>query len=577
MRITQTHERPHVPGIGQVIGGDRRRWPESSRYEVRRSARTPRNPTIPTAVPRRNEVIASRRCTQKYVVGSPASSKASPLPSFHRFFAKVIQMTHDHAPKASRNQDTRRERTAGAGEAPVVSPEELCMRFSMRSAASDPPIGSPAGTRTGEAPSTGHGRRGTFTDVPTTSHPPRYAATRRYRPALAAAASLLLPLMTAAPAAADNPADGKGAPKTPPARMSTVGGELLGRPGPQVQLGPGAPQLPQDVSGRSWLVADAESGEILAANNAHWRLPPASTLKMLFADTVLPKLPRDKVHKVAPSDLEGMGAGSSAVGVREGSSYSVHDLWLGVFLRSGNDAVRVLSTMNGGVPQTVKDMQAHADELQANDTHVVSPDGYDEEGQVSSAYDLTLFARSGLQKADFREYCSTVTAQFPDEEKKDGKRGSFTIVNTNRLLTGQGVPAYKGMAGVKNGSTTNAGNTFTGVAQHDGRKLLVTVMNPEKSEPYEVYTETAKLLDWGFEAAGHVKPVGTLVAPKSTGKSGDGTGRPSADRTQASVAGPGGGMWTAMGITGAVLVLLAVAGFMVHRRHPLPDLVRRKK
>ena len=100
----------------------------------------------------------------------------------------------------------------------------------------------------------------------------------------------------------------------------------------------------------------------------------------------------------------------------------MHDLWLGVFLRSGNDAVHVLSAMNGGVDKTVQEMQEHAEELQALDTHVVTPDGYDEPGQVSSAYDLTLFARSGLQKKDFREYCSTVRAQFPGETKK-GKKG----------------------------------------------------------------------------------------------------------------------------------------------------------
>ncbi|CAM5378548.1 hypothetical protein SANTM175S_07173 [Streptomyces antimycoticus] len=55
---------------------------------------------------------------------------------------------------------------------------------------------------------------------------------------------------------------------------------------------PGAPVLPKELSARSWIVADAESGDVLAAHNAHWRLAPASTLKMLFADTLLPKLPK---------------------------------------------------------------------------------------------------------------------------------------------------------------------------------------------------------------------------------------------------------------------------------------------
>src|SRR5690349_15883330 len=80
------------------------------RYDdgVRRRARMPRNPMPPTTVPKTKETTASVRCTQKYPVGSPASSKASPLPSFHRFLTKVIQMTQLHTPKASRNQETGR-------------------------------------------------------------------------------------------------------------------------------------------------------------------------------------------------------------------------------------------------------------------------------------------------------------------------------------------------------------------------------------------------------------------------------------------------------------------------------------
>lgn len=395
------------------------------------------------------------------------------------------------------------------------------------------------------------------------------------RRSLLVTSATLLCLSATAPAALAAPSPPAGPTATPPAAMSTVGGVRLGQPGTQVNLAPGVPVLPKDLTARSWIVSDAESGEVLAAHNAHWRLPPASTLKMLFADTLLPRFPREERHKVAPSDLAGMGAGSSVVGIKEGHTYSVHDLWLGVFLRSGNDAVHVLSAMNEGVAQTVKDMQAHADELQAQDTHVVSPDGYDEPGQLSSAYDLTLFARSGLQKKDFRDYCSTVSARFESGE----------IRNTNRLLSGDtDVPVYQGIAGVKNGNTTNAGATFTGVAERNGRVLLVTVMHPEKAAHNEVYKETAKLFDWGFQAAGKVSPVGELVPPKSAlpspgpsgsggkaGKDGSGT-RPVAG----AATGSGSGVGTAAAITGGVLVLLAGAAFLVNRRWPLPDLMRRR-
>ncbi|MFD3498507.1 D-alanyl-D-alanine carboxypeptidase family protein [Streptomyces sp. NPDC058676] len=409
--------------------------------------------------------------------------------------------------------------------------------------------------------------------------------------------ALTAPVSLAAPSPSPSPSASPSA--TPPANMSTVGGERLGQAGAQVNLASGVPVLPKDLSARSWIVADAESGDVLAANNAHWRLPPASTLKMLFADTVLPKFAKTEKHKVVPSDLAGIGSGSSLVGIKEGETYTVHDLWLGVFLRSGNDAVHVLSQLNGGIKNTVAEMNAHAEELQALDTYVVSPDGYDQPGQVSSAYDLTLIARSGLQKKDFREYSSTVSAKFPGKTTKNKKgrtsRGSFEIQNTNRLLTGDSdVSVYPGIAGVKNGNTTNAGATFTGVAEQGGKVLLVTVMNPGKDEHNEVYKETAKLFDWGFKAAGKVQPVGELVPPRSAAQAsaqpgatasgeagGANAGGTEADASSKPVAsatteGGSGGMGIALAITGGLLVLLAGAGFLVNRRWPLPDLVRRR-
>ncbi|WP_329175393.1 D-alanyl-D-alanine carboxypeptidase family protein [Streptomyces sp. NBC_01477] len=404
---------------------------------------------------------------------------------------------------------------------------------------------------------------------------------RRRVLAVAATAALLGGTVFAGTAGA---APGRG-PKVPqpPARMSTVGGDRLGVPGTQVDLSGGAPPLPAKVTARSWVVADAETGDILAAHNAHWQLAPASTLKMLFADAVLPKFPKTEQHVVAATDLKGMGEGSSLVGIQENQGYSVKDLWLGVFLRSGNDAVHVLAAMNGGVPKTVADMNAMAKELQAGDTNVVTPDGYDEPNQHSSAYDLTLFARQGLQNPDFRAYCSTVVAQFPGDYKKDknGKptkvRGSFQIQNTDRLLSGDyDLARYPGIAGVKNGNTTNAGATYTGVAQRDGRTLLVTVMNPEPKHN-QVYREAGALLDWGFKAAATAKPVGTLVPPLSQVKASasaapqpSGTGGKRIDASASASASSSHGLWTAAGVTLGTALVLAVVVTVIRRRRPLP-------
>ncbi|MEU6648837.1 D-alanyl-D-alanine carboxypeptidase [Streptomyces sp. NPDC046900] len=342
---------------------------------------------------------------------------------------------------------------------------------------------------------------------------------------------------------------------------SVIGGGRLARSGVQLL---GAAGLPKKLTARSWLVADHHSGAVLAAYNAHQRLAPASTLKMLFADTVLPKFERDRRYKVTDADLADVPAGSSMVGVKPGITYTVEQLWLGVFLRSGNDAVHVLSHMNGGVAKTVAEMQAKARDLQALDTHVISPDGFDHKGQLSSAYDLTLFARHGLKDAAFRGYCSTRTADFPA-----GGRKSFQIQNTDRLLTGAwGLGTYKGLIGVKNGYTSDAGNTFTGAATRGGRTLLVTVMHPEPGGN-GVYEETAALLDWGFAHAGTARAVGSLVDPLSEGGA---PATPSPAGTAQGASGAeadaarGGSSWRLLGEAGGAVALLAGGAFALRGR-----------
>ncbi|MFJ6831471.1 D-alanyl-D-alanine carboxypeptidase family protein [Streptomyces sp. NPDC091209] len=344
---------------------------------------------------------------------------------------------------------------------------------------------------------------------------------------------------------------------------TTIGGARLARAGIQVSGGPG---LPKRLTARSWLVADHTSGEVLASYNAHLRLPPASTLKMLFADAVLKKFERAQTYKVVDADLADVPSGSSMVGVKPGITYTVEQLWQGVFLRSGNDAVHVLSHMNGGIAPTVAEMQALAKDLQALDTHVVSPDGFDHPGQLSSAYDLTLFARRGLADADFRGYCSTRTADFPAGGKK-----TFQIQNTDRLLTGAwGVRPYDGLIGVKNGYTSHAGNTFTGAATRDGRTLLVTVMHP-KSGGSGVYEETAQLLDWGFGKGAHAGPVGTLVDPLSAGGASAAPTRKAAKGAAGAPAEAGtttadGTPWGLVGGAGAAVALLAGGALALRRR-----------
>jgi D-alanyl-D-alanine carboxypeptidase (penicillin-binding protein 5/6) len=332
----------------------------------------------------------------------------------------------------------------------------------------------------------------------------------------------------------------------------------LYRPGVQVRPRPGAPRLPRDVSAVAWLVADARTGDVLASHNAHLRLPPASTLKTLFALTVLPELPAGLRHTVEREELADLGAGSSLVGVKENHTYRVADLWRGVFLSSGNDAVRVLAALNGGWRATAEQMQAKARALGALDTRVVSPDGYDAPGQVSSAYDLAVFGRAGLRNAEFAAYCATATAKFP------AGGSSYDIRNTNRLLTGVGVARYPGLIGIKNGYTSNAGNTLVAAAERGGRTLVTTVLKPRVGGGLAVYEETRSLLDWGFRAAGRVEPVGSLLPPRPAAAPQPGPESAPPVREKDEVTGPG---WPSAGvIVGSVAAGLAAAAVVLSLR-----------
>ncbi|MGP3737377.1 D-alanyl-D-alanine carboxypeptidase family protein [Streptomyces sp. GDS52] len=381
------------------------------------------------------------------------------------------------------------------------------------------------------------------------------------RAAVSACALCTAGLLALAPAAAvagtrPNPA--------PPAGSASRAApdSLLYRSGTQVRLRSEAPEVPE-LSARSWLVADADSGEVLAAHDAHRRLPPASTLKTLFALTVLPVLPGSLRHTVSAEELADISPGSSLVGVAEDRTYRISDLWNGVFLSSGNDAVHVLAALNGGWQATAEQMQEKARSLGAHDTWVESPDGYDAPGQVSSAFDLAIFGRAGLHSPDFARYCSRAEAMFPG---RDG--GSYGILNTNRLLTGaDGVDRYPGLLGIKNGYTSNAGNTLVAAARRDGRTLVVTVLNPRPDGGHPVYEEARALLDWGFEASGRVDPVGSLDALRATsmpgprGRSATGPAPASASAPAARGAGPERPVaWTVactalLGATGVALFL----------------------
>jgi D-alanyl-D-alanine carboxypeptidase (penicillin-binding protein 5/6) len=275
---------------------------------------------------------------------------------------------------------------------------------------------------------------------------------------------------------------------------ATIGGTLLSTRG--VVVGEGAPSLPATAAA-GWLVADLDTGQVLAARDPHGRYAPASTLKTLTALTLIPKL--DPHQQVTPT-FNDVNVDGSKVGLVQKVSYPVSQLFTAMLVVSGNDAANTLASANGGLDKTVGEMNAEADRIQAHDTHAATANGLDAPHQLSSAYDLALIARAGMQLPAFRDYVSTKHSRIRGPGGK-----TIAISSHDKLLYN-----YDGAIGIKNGYTVKARATFVGAATRGGHTLVVTLM---RTNP-RYWPEAAALLDWGFKAeAAGTTPIGELVVP----------------------------------------------------------------
>src|SRR6476661_4837706 len=128
-------------------------------------------------------------------------------------------------------------------------------------------------------------------------------------------------------------------------------------PGPGTSIAAGAPALPTGISAVSFLVADLDSGDILAAKDAHHPLLPASTLKILTALALLPEVP--KYSTVTPT-FDDVNIEGSRVGIIEKHQYPAYQIFRAMLMVSGNDAANALATAAGGQQRTAELMNAAA-------------------------------------------------------------------------------------------------------------------------------------------------------------------------------------------------------------------------
>jgi D-alanyl-D-alanine carboxypeptidase (penicillin-binding protein 5/6) len=276
-----------------------------------------------------------------------------------------------------------------------------------------------------------------------------------------------------------------------------VGGDALGSCG--IIAAPNTPPVPGDVSAEAWLVADMDTGEVIAARDPHGRHRPASVIKVL---TALASLKELNLNKQVPGTEDDAAAEGTKVGVGPGGVYTVNDLLHGLMMHSGNDAAHALAMQLGGWDTALGKLNTLASKLGGRDTRAATPSGLDGPGMSTSAYDLALFYRYAWQNQTFTDIVRTQSFDFPG---RDGNP-PYEVVNDVKLLYN-----YPGALGGKTGYTDDAGQTFVGGAERDGRRLIAVLLKGTR-QPIAPWEQAARLLDYGFGLPQGTK-VGELVDP----------------------------------------------------------------
>lgn len=235
---------------------------------------------------------------------------------------------------------------------------------------------------------------------------------------------------------------------------------------------------PPDGPAQAWLVADLDSGRVLAAKDANGQYAPASTIKVLLAMVVLDHLNPNSFARANQSHTR---VECSCVGLKPGQPYTTTQLLAALLMVSGNDAANMLADMLGGQRVAVAAMNAKAQQVGARSTRASSPSGLDGPGweSITSPHDLAVIFRRALTYPLIARIMQTPSVAFP------GK----TLTNQNELLA-----RYPGDLGGKTGFTNLARKTYVGAAQRNGKRLVIVQMYGSG----DLYGQAIGLFDWGF-------------------------------------------------------------------------------
>lgn len=235
---------------------------------------------------------------------------------------------------------------------------------------------------------------------------------------------------------------------------------------------------------RAALLFDFDTGEVLYARNPTRVLPMASITKMMTALIVAERLPQHTTVKVTKEALRYQGSG---VGVLpRGKRVGLQAMLYGLMLASGNDAAIALSQrVSGTLKAFVAEMNLKAQQMRLSCTHFTRPDGFEDKGNHSCAYDLAALGKAVLSNPRLARIVRrrAVVLPFPI------KGGKLYLYNHNPLLKTH----YRGTIGIKTGYTNAAGHSLVAAVRRRGITLGVVLLHSPN-----INEQARRLFDMGF-------------------------------------------------------------------------------
>ncbi len=253
-----------------------------------------------------------------------------------------------------------------------------------------------------------------------------------------------------------------------------------------------------DLSAKSVILYDTGADTVLYQKNASARIAPASLVKLLTALTALRYCSEDAVFTVG-DEIDLRGYNSSVCYLQKGWRASLKTLITGMLCSSGNDAayciaVNVAKRFDGfssdaaAVQYFMNLMNAAAKEIGMTDSRFINPDGYDADGQYTTAEDLLLLAKAAIGNALIKRVCGEYRSIA---YLADG--GGVTWYNTNRMLNPNDAFYHPDVTGLKTGSTKAAGSCIIVTFTRAGKEYVAMVLDaPSDTERYKT---VEKLMD----------------------------------------------------------------------------------